>query len=306
MFGFAASCQVDPIAEEAKDVAYVTRYTYTRLSGSWLQPEGRVSVDWMFDFIYEESLAAILNQPEAERLYVQKLMLERKYQSLRIKKPTFSPEYIFSVGTPKFHQTNACRCLTADFINYRVPPEIKARGPQKVREFQEFCEQLKKELEGKSDDVFWARVNARFHIHARPEQVHYENSGVSYSGYADCGIAGKIRETVDASQEMQNGKDGFTIKRYRYALHQQKALACISNPEQRKIVEQFFKLKRQLINLLLSCTGSRQAQWVTYSLFIYCRPAGLSPAENAGGNLPQIHSGSSFYAGNSDKLSRLN
>jgi len=278
MFGFAASCQVDPIAEEAKDVAYVTRYTYTRLSGSWLQPEGRVSVDWMFDFIYEESLAAILNQPEAERLYVQKLMLERKYQSLRIKKPTFSPEYIFSVGTPKFHQTNACRCLTADFINYRVPPEIKARGPQKVREFQEFCEQLKKELEGKSDDVFWARVNARFHIHARPEQVHYENSGVqAIAAMPIAELQEKIRETVDASQEMQNGKDGFTIKRYRYALHQQKALACISNPEQRKIVEQFFKLKRQLINLLFELYR-KQAGAVGYVLPLHLLQAsGLEP-----------------------------
>ncbi|BBL34618.1 hypothetical protein Nstercoris_00857 [Nitrosomonas stercoris] len=278
MFGFAASCQVDPIAEEAKDVAYVTRYTYTRLSGSWLQPEGRVSVDWMFDFIYEESLAAILNQPEAERLYVQKLMLERKYQSLRIKKPIFSPEYIFSVGTPKFHRTNACRCLTADFINYRVPPEIKARGPQKVREFQEFCEQLKKELEGKSDDVFWARVNARFHIHARPEQVRYENSGVQdVVSMPIAELQEKIRETVDASQEMQNGKDGAVVKNFRYAPSRKKAFAYISNPEQRKIVEQFFKLKWQLIDLLFELYR-KQAGAVDYVLPLHLLQAsGLEP-----------------------------
>lgn len=278
MFSFAASCQADPIAEEAKDVAYVTRYTYTRLSGSWLQPEGRVSLDWIFDFIYEESLAAILNQPEAERLYVQKLMLERKYQSLCIKKSEFSPEYVFSVGTPKFHKTNACRCLTADFNNYRVPFEIKVRGSQKVREFQEFCEQLKKELEGKSDDVFWARVNAKFHIHAEPKQVHYENSGVqNIVAMPIAELQEKIREAIDASQGMQNGKDGFTIKRYHYALHQQKALACISNPEQKEIVKQFFKLKWQLINLLFELYR-KQAGAVDYVLPLHLLQAsGLEP-----------------------------
>jgi len=279
MSNFAASCHADPIAEEeAKDVAYVTRYTYTRLSGSWLQPEGRVSLDWMFDFIYEESLAAILNQPEAERLYVQKLMLEGKYQALGIKKSKFSPEYVFSVSTPKFHQTNACRCLTADFINYRVPPEIEARGPQKVREFQEFCEQLKKELEGKSDDIFWARVNARFHIHARPEQVRYKNSGVqNIVAMPIAELQEKIREAIDVSQEMQNGKDGFTIRRYRYAPHQQKALACISNPEQKEIVKQFFTLKWQLINLLFELYR-KQAGAVDYVLPLHLLQAsGLEP-----------------------------
>lgn len=280
MFRFQASCQVDPIAEEAKDVAYVTKYTYTRLSGSLLQPEGRVSVDWMFDFIYEESLAAILNQREAERLYIQKLMLERKYQSLRIKKPTFSPEYIFSVGIPKFHKINACRCLTADFINYLVPPEIEARGPQKVREFQEYCAQLKKELKGKSDDVFWMRMNAKFHIHTSPEQVHYENSGVqAISAMPIAELREQIRETVDTSQEMQNGKDGFIIKRYRYAPHQQKALACISNPKQKEIVKQFFTLKWQLINLLFELYR-KQADSVDYVLPIHLLQAsGFEPCQ---------------------------
>lgn len=212
-----------------KNVAYVTKYTYTRLSGSLLQPEGRVSVDWMFDFIYEESLAAILNQREAERLYIQKLMLERKYQSLRIKKPTFSPEYIFSVGTPKFHKINACRCLTADFINYLVPPEIEARGPQKVREFQEYCAQLKKELEGKSDDVFWMRVNAKFHIHTSPEQVHYENSGVQdVSAMPIVELQEKIRETVDASSRDAKWKRWFYHQKDTAMLHTSKKRLPVS------------------------------------------------------------------------------
>lgn len=278
MFSFAASCQVDPIAEEAKDVAYVTRYTYTRLSGSWLQPEGRVSLDWMFDFIYEESLAAILNQPEAKRLYVQKLMLEGKLQDLGIRKPKFSPEYVFSVSTPKFHQTNTCRCLTADFINYRVPPEIEARGPQEVREFQEYCEQLRKELEGKSDDVFWARVNARFHIHARPEPVRYENSGVqAIAAMPIAELQKKIREAIDASQEALNGKDGAVVKNIRYAPSRKKALAHISNPEQIEIAEQFFKLKWQLVNLLFELYR-KQAGAVDYVLPLHLLQAsGLEP-----------------------------
>ncbi|MCC6915870.1 hypothetical protein [Nitrosomonas sp.] len=232
----------------------------------------------MFDFIYEESLAAILNQPEAERLYVQKLMLEGKYQALRIKKPKFSSKYIFSVGTPKFHQTNTCRYLTANFINYRVPPEIEARGPQKIREFQEYCEQLRKELKGKSYDVFWMRANAEFRIHARPEEVHYENSGVqAIAAMPIAELHEKIREAIDASQEMQNGKDGFTIRRYRYALHQQKALACISNPWQKEIMKQFFKLKWQLIDLLFELYR-KQAGAVDYVLPLHLLQAsGLEP-----------------------------
>jgi len=88
------------------DVAYVTRHTYKRLSGAWLQPEDELSIDRIFEFIYEESLASILNKPEALRLYVQKKMLEKDYQSLHVVKRSFSQKYVFSVSSPKFHTTS--------------------------------------------------------------------------------------------------------------------------------------------------------------------------------------------------------
>lgn len=279
MFNLALSSRVDQVAEEAaKDIAYVTKYTFTKLSSNWLQPEGRVSIDWIYSFIYEESLAAILNQPEAERLYLQKLMLERKYQFLGIKKRGFSPEYVFSVGIPKFHRTNQCSCLNADFTNYRIPSEIKALGLQKVREFQEFCAQEKKRLEGRSDDVFWAQVNARFRIHTNPEHVHYENSGVQdVSAMPISALQQQIYETVEASLDMQNGEEGLIIKNNRYARSMTKALACIHNPKQKEIVKQFFRLKWQLINMLFELYR-KQTCAVDYVLPIHLLQAsGIEP-----------------------------
>ncbi|MXS79536.1 hypothetical protein SAMN05216317_12716 [Nitrosomonas eutropha] len=290
MFELAPTCRVNQITEKAaKDMAYVTKSTYTKLSGGWLQPEGRVSIDWIFDFIYEESLASILNQPEAERLYVQKLMLEGKYRSLRIKKQTFSPKYVFSVGMPKFHKTNECHYLTVDFTNYLVPPQISARGAQEVRKFQAFCEQTKKELKGRPDDVFWARVGAKFHIQINPQSVCYENSGVQgVSAMTIAELQQQIRKTVDVSLDMQNGDDGAVIKRVRHAPHIQKALACTADPKRRAIVEQFFTLKRQLINLLFELYR-KQMRVVNHVLPIHLLQAsGLEPCRKCWGEREAI------------------
>jgi len=279
MFQIAPSHHVDQVAKEAaKDIAYVTRYTFTKLSGNWLQPAGKLSIDFVCDFLFEESLAAILNRPEIERLYVQKLMLERKHQLLGIKKRGFSPKYVFSVGTPKFHKTKQCDCLTADFSNYRIPPEIEALGPQKITEFQEFCAQEKKRLEGKPDDVFWAQVSARFRVHINPEHVHYENSGVQdVSAMPISALQQQIYETVEASLDMQNGEEGSIVRKNRYARNTTKALACIRNPEQREIMKQFFTLKWKLIDMLFELYR-KQTCAVDYVLPIHLLQAsGIEP-----------------------------
>ncbi len=187
------------------DIAYVTRHTYKRLSGAWLQPNGELSIDKIFEFIYEESLTSILNHPEALRLYVQKKMLEQEYQSLRVVKRRFSQQYVFSVSPPKFHKSNQCTYLTADFSNYLVPPAIKALGEDKVTEFQEFCEQTKKELEGKSDEIFWAHVGAKFRVTISPESVLYANSGIQdIAGMTVSELQQHVRAAVEESLKMIN------------------------------------------------------------------------------------------------------
>lgn len=233
------------------DVAYVTRNTYKRLSGVWLQPSGEPSIDSIFEFIYEESLASILNHPEALKLYVQKKMLEKEYQSLRVIKRKFSQKYVFRVNPPKFHKSDQCTYLTADFTNYLVPPEIKALGEEKIIEFQEFCEQTKQEFDGKSDDVFWAHVGAKFHVRINPKSVLYANSGIKdVSGMTISELQGQIRETVEASLKMLDGENGATIKNFRYAPHMQRALSNIGNPDVKNFVQEFYKLKLQIVNNL--------------------------------------------------------
>jgi len=260
------------------DVAYVTRHTYKRLSGAWLQPEGELSVDRIFEFIYEESLAPILNNPEALRLYVQKKMLDKDYQSLQVVKRRFSQQYVFSVSPPKFHKSDQCTYLTADFSNYLVPPAIKALGEDKVAEFQEFCEQTKKEFEGKSDEVIWTHVGVKFRVTINPESVLYANSGIQdVAGMTISELQQQIRGTVEDSLRMIGGDNSRTIKNFRYAPHMQKALSNITNPDVKSVVEQFFKLKWKLINTLFELY-KKQAHADGYVLPVHLLQAsGLEP-----------------------------
>lgn len=237
------------------DVAYVTKYTHSQLAGSFLQTEGGPSIDSLYKILFDESLSQLLNSNEAMRLYIQKLMIEFKFEELDFSPRKFNRKYVFAVGNPKFHKSLECEFLSSDFTNYRVPPEIESLGADKVREFQEFCENNKREFQEKSEDVFWAHVGARFRVRINPAKVNYANSGVrdvrDVRGMTVDQIVSLVVETIkEAAGMVDHPLYAQAVRRVRYAPHREKALAAIGDDDARKVVGNFFNLKQNVINYL--------------------------------------------------------
>lgn len=234
------------------DVAYVTKYTHSQLAGSFLQTDGGPSIDSLYSILFDESLSRLLNKKEALRLYIQKLMIEFKFEELEFSPKKFNRKYVFAVGNPKFHDSLECEFLSSGFTNYKVPPEIEVLGAEKVREFQEFCENNKRELQEKSEDVFWAHVGAKFRVRINPAKVNYANSGIrDVREMTVDQIESLVAETIkEAAGMADHPLHGQAVRRVRYAPHREKALAAIGDDDARKVVGSFFNLKQNVINYL--------------------------------------------------------
>lgn len=232
------------------DFAYVTRNNFKKVSGLVLE---EVSIDDVFLIIYEKNMSEVLNEIEAEKLYKQKKMFEGNFESHYKIKKIFNKKYIFSVSSPKFHKDKNCVFLSSDFKNYLVPPVIEALGEEKVKEFQLFCESTKKDFEGKSDEIFWLHVGARFNVKITPQSVLYHNSGIqNLEDMSILELEDKINDSLDKSIDMiRNEEISRIIRQYRYAPNMQKVLESITDDEIKETVKVFYRLKMDIVNTLL-------------------------------------------------------
>ncbi len=255
------------------DVAYVTRHTFKKLSGTVIEPAEDVSIDAIYSAIYEQSLRSILNRREAKRLYTQKIMIEGKFQSLRVSQKRFDQRYVFSVGLPKFHRTNECKYLTSDFSNVLIPPEVQGLGEEKLKEFQEFCDQNKKKFND-SPKAFWDDVSTRFRVQVTPQSVLFSNSGVQDVG----------NMTIEELRQQVNDKllkslhlidSDNAVKNVRYASYLKPELAMLNDPEVKSVVMSFFDLKHQLIDAIFELY-KKQVHADSYMLPVdFLKAAGL-------------------------------
>ena len=85
----------------------------------------------------------------------------------------FVPQYVMKVNTPRYHAKQECEFLRASFENFETPPEIAALGPEKVSEFQIFCDKEWPQYKDKPIDLFWANVGSQFGVLINPKAVSY-------------------------------------------------------------------------------------------------------------------------------------
>ena len=136
------------------------------------------------------SLRDVLNNDEIVLLYQHKTtlgVLKRwadsgvKVDAVAIRKDLqrmeryFVPQYVMKVNTPRYHAKQDCEFLRARFENFETPPEIAALGPDKVSEFQIFCDKEWPQYKDKPIDRFWANVGSHFGVPINPKAVAYES-----------------------------------------------------------------------------------------------------------------------------------
>ncbi len=284
-----------PRQEEPKEpTAYVTRNTFKRV-GNRLQP-AEVSIDAVFTYIYKDSLRGLLNDTEAKRLYVLRCLLQGKSDQLVESGKTFAPGYVFSIGPSRYHASRECEFLKADFTNYLVPPEIEAQGAERVREFQQFCEDNKQLLRDKTPAAFWAYVGTRFRISSNPRHVQYANSGIQglASGMGVVELQAHIDRVVAEAQGMTAQDTGVAqVRNVRYAPNSKRVLESIDDPQAKEAVQKFFELKRDVLDLMFEFYRRESGRDDLALPVLLLESAGLTPCRgcwNAGGAAQQAAS----------------
>lgn len=171
---------------------YVSHYNYfnslDRLAKSMgKKPDVSAAVAALSRF----SLRDVLNDDEIVLLYQHKTTLKILKQwadsgvapdtdtirkNLLRRERYFVPQYVMKVNTPRYHATKKCEFLRAAFENFETPPEIARLGPEKVSEFQIFCDNEWPRYKDKPIDIFWAHVGSHFGVAINPREISYTSN----------------------------------------------------------------------------------------------------------------------------------
>lgn len=168
---------------------YVSQYNYfksvNRLTGAFADKSPSLSE--AIAGLSQFSLRHVLNNDEIMLLYKNKTTLnilkkwansgvkidaEKIRMDLQRRERYFVPQYVMKVNTPRYHANQDCEFLQASFDNFETPPEIAALGPEKISEFQAFCDKEWPRYKNNKIDVFWAHVGSHFNMpEINPKEV---------------------------------------------------------------------------------------------------------------------------------------
>ncbi len=88
-------------------------------------------------------------------------------------------EFVYEGASPSYHKHRNCDRLSSNFINYRIPSEIKERGEKDIERYRIwFKENAKIFLE--KPDLYQARLLTEFQVYEAIQKVDYKNSGNVY------------------------------------------------------------------------------------------------------------------------------
>lgn len=131
--------------------------------------------------VYKEDLAWILSTTELKSLYAE-LLVASGIEQFRISdtkaKRSDSGHLFRSNGPLKYHFDSSCSYMKSDYLNFTIPPEIEAKGPDEIEKFRVFADAHKHLLQG-DQEKFLNSLEAQFLLKNRPKRIEYVNSGQS-------------------------------------------------------------------------------------------------------------------------------
>lgn len=126
-----------------------------------------------------------------------------------------SLKYIYEEQQPAYHINSSCTRLNANFQNFGIPDEIKARGENEIRQFRQWFKENSYLLE--KPDVFEMRLHARWGIISNPYSIEYSNSGIEdFSNLSLMELENKIDSILKdaAKYYKENPEKQILIKRF--------------------------------------------------------------------------------------------
>lgn len=134
-------------------------------------------------FSYYNKTIYFLNRLDISNLFYfdnfcQKLINDEKLVFYKEYVPKVINEFVFEGGKPSYHKYEDCPKLHSNFINIRIPDEIKKSGNEKIEEFKNWVK-ANYELFERDFPAFEMRYNLKFK-NIKLNIVNYENSGLEY------------------------------------------------------------------------------------------------------------------------------
>lgn len=207
----------------AKEYFYVTNFNFNRIIAN-----SKIDIEFQLDRVYKTiyeicSLDKYLNHKEAKLLCKKILFLELSDERLveweeeaRLraseKKSFLSSSNLLFVSSPKFHKDASCETLQSDFQNYRVPEEIRQRGPEEISRFRQFAYDNRKLIGEGREDVFLMRIAQEFRLGQELGKISMPNSGAaSHRKLGDLTldeVEKRIAALLDSIEKMRESPEG--------------------------------------------------------------------------------------------------
>lgn len=203
---------------------YVTKYNYFRSLDRLARSIGsKPDVSEAIAGLSRFSLRDVLNNEEIVIMYQHKTTLgvvkqwadsgvkidaDAIREDLDRRERYFVPQYVMKVNTPRYHAKQECEFLRASFENFETPPEIAQLGPDKVSEFQEFCEREWSQYKDGPIDIFWAHVGSYFRVPISPKEISYtsQEAPESVRDRSEVDLIEEVRREADALREYAKSK----------------------------------------------------------------------------------------------------
>lgn len=87
--------------------------------------------------------------------------------------------FVYEGGKPSYHKVENCEKLSSNFINFKIPEQIIAKGDEEINTFRKWFKENQTTFAEKPD-VYQFRLEAKYGIVQGIEKVDYKNSGRVY------------------------------------------------------------------------------------------------------------------------------
>ena len=249
---------------------YVSQYNYFRsLDRLARLGDERPDLSHSVAGLSRFSLRGVFNNQELITIFQHKATLEliKRWASLEAKlditeiqrdlrrsERYFVSRYVMKVNTPRYHSTLSCEFLRASFDNFETPAEIAELGPDKVSEFQRFCDVEWPHYKDKPIDIFWAHVGSAFGVPINPKQVSYapQEGPETVQNISEDQL---MKEIHESAQELQSHARSTGLNGHLYA-PPSKVYSLANDPAvdeaRRKALLKLLKLKKAIKMLVFN------------------------------------------------------
>ncbi|GER57897.1 hypothetical protein ULMA_00050 [Patiriisocius marinus] len=87
--------------------------------------------------------------------------------------------FVYEGSKPSYHKYENCDRLSSNFVNYRIPTQIKEKGEEEIEKYRNWFKENESSFTDRPD-VYQMRLQAKFGIIEGIQKVDYKNSGNVY------------------------------------------------------------------------------------------------------------------------------